>query len=337
MKSNAAAPRRGKQALFWIVLHSATALLALLTLLAFAARWSWHLELLCHFRAQFALCAGLALVVYLLGRRFFAAECTVVLFAYLLWGLLPYWLPFPRPVEVDANDPLGKRLSPPVRLVSFNVYVYNDRYEEAVKYIESIEPDLVAFYEVTHAWANGLEPLRAKYPHVYSYPDEGSFGLQVMSRQPLEDARLEKPLGVDGAVFTARMPLDDGQRLALVVAHPPPPTDAGLAHIRKVTLKYLARRVNESPGPLALIGDLNCTPWSPLFSDLCRDGELGDARRSFGLQPTWPMWLPIYFRLPIDHCLLRGRIRVVSNELGRECGSDHRPIIVELSVLPPIQ
>ena len=79
-----------------------------------------------------------------------------------------------------------------------------------------------------------------------------------------------------------------------------------------------------------VVGDLNCTPWSPHFRRLLRDAGLRDVARGRGLEPTWyPTSLPL--GIPIDHVLVSDEIGVANRELGSDLGSDHRPVRVEIS------
>ena len=75
-----------------------------------------------------------------------------------------------------------------------------------------------------------------------------------------------------------------------------------------------------------LAGDFNCTPWSRPFRQLC--GDL----RSVASPRSWPAQLPV---VPIDHILVRGRLRVVRSGRWRGPGvrraSDHVPVVAELA------
>ena len=66
---------------------------------------------------------------------------------------------------------------------------------------------------------------------------------------------------------------------------------------------------------------------------LMRQTGLDNARKGFGLLPTWPAFMPWPFlRIPIDHCLVSPDIRVIRMRTGRTIGSDHLPIIVDMAI-----
>lgn len=76
---------------------------------------------------------------------------------------------------------------------------------------------------------------------------------------------------------------------------------------------------------LVLAGDFNCTPWSRPYRALTRGMRTAASPRS------WPSALPL---VPIDHILVRGRLRVVRSgrwaSPGVRRASDHLPVVAEL-------
>jgi endonuclease/exonuclease/phosphatase family metal-dependent hydrolase len=77
---------------------------------------------------------------------------------------------------------------------------------------------------------------------------------------------------------------------------------------------------------LIVLGDLNCTPWSPAYRTLCVDLRSATRRAR-----SWPSKLPV---VPIDHILFRGPLHVIrsgtwSSGSARHA-SDHLPVIAEL-------
>jgi endonuclease/exonuclease/phosphatase (EEP) superfamily protein YafD len=91
--------------------------------------------------------------------------------------------------------------------------------------------------------------------------------------------------------------------------------------------------VQALPTPKILVGDLNTSLWSPYYAHLIRQTGLDNARRGFGLLPTWPAYMPWPFlMIPIDHCLVSPDIGVIKMRTGRNIGSDHLPIVVDMVV-----
>jgi len=90
------------------------------------------------------------------------------------------------------------------------------------------------------------------------------------------------------------------------------------------------------PRPLVLAGDLNTTPFSGVFTRFVRDSGLRDSNLGFGISPTWMRKTP-WFAIPLDHVLVSDDLLVYDRRLGPACGSDHNPVIVELSFATPRQ
>ena len=72
------------------------------------------------------------------------------------------------------------------------------------------------------------------------------------------------------------------------------------------------------------------TRWTPRFKHLLRATGLRDTAAGFGWQPTWPTFLP-RLGITIDHCLASSALGVRALKTGPDIGSDHYPLIVELT------
>ena len=81
---------------------------------------------------------------------------------------------------------------------------------------------------------------------------------------------------------------------------------------------------------IILIGDLNCTVYSPNFK-LVQSDKLKDARSGFGLQNSWNAFIPI-FRTNIDQCWVTKSMKVTNFYRGEDIKSDHFPIVAELKI-----
>ena len=64
---------------------------------------------------------------------------------------------------------------------------------------------------------------------------------------------------------------------------------------------------------MIVMGDLNLTPWSPLFSDFETSTELTRAGRGYGLTLIWYARVETFaMGLVLDHCLISDDLRCVS-------------------------
>jgi endonuclease/exonuclease/phosphatase (EEP) superfamily protein YafD len=95
-------------------------------------------------------------------------------------------------------------------------------------------------------------------------------------------------------------------------------------------LEQIAHLARSIKGPLVVLGDLNITAFSPHFQDLLAHSGLRSAAEGAGWRPTWPTFMPLA-GIQIDHALVSPDITVLNFERGPFTGSDHWPIVVELS------
>lgn len=82
---------------------------------------------------------------------------------------------------------------------------------------------------------------------------------------------------------------------------------------------------------MIVMGDLNATPWSRPFAWLRERTGLCDSRAGFGIQASFPAASAL-LRIPIDHLLASCPIGVRERRIGRDVGSDHLPVVVDLVV-----
>ena len=122
-----------------------------------------------------------------------------------------------------------------------------------------------------------------------------------------------------------------GQDLILISTQTRAPTRPGRTVDRREQFQQLAKVVAGQPQPVLLLGDLNATVWSPIVRDFLRTSGLQDGRHGFGLQASWPTFLPL-LAIPIDHALVSAGVTVHSFTKGPDVGSDHYPILVDFSL-----
>ncbi len=304
--------RRGAVGILILLVAAA----ALVSLLGYLGRWWWPLDLLAHFRVQYFLALAVSMpLLWIAGRRRWAGLAGV-LAAVNACCIAPYFF---APDCAKESDGAG------LRIVSINVNFTNDRADLVLDFVNQQSPDAVVVLEYTQAWQDGLASLEAAYPYVRLQSDTALY-----SRRPLSDVKVTQLGGVYAPAISATIDTDAGP-LSLVAAHPISPVGGWRSRLRNRQLRELATLVNEQPHPVVLVGDLNTTPWSPYFTDLLRDAKLTDARRGFGVRPSWPEPLRLsLLQIPIDHCLVGEGVCVRKFAVGSPVGSDHLPIVVDV-------
>jgi endonuclease/exonuclease/phosphatase (EEP) superfamily protein YafD len=293
--------------------------LAAATLAGFAGGWHWLLDLASHYRWYWLLGAVAWYAVTSRRRSRLAAACLLIAVVGNAGTLLPFWLP------AGQGSSAGDLLT----IVSLNLEVGNPRHDLGLGFLRQANADVVVLLEVSDAWAEAVESLGDLYPHRLVRPRADSFGIAVLSRLPLEAARVE-PLADGPPVVIAGLPR--GKRgCLLVAAHPPAPLSAAWSARRDAQLAAIGELVAGEDRPVIVAGDLNATPWSHGFRQLTGPRGLRDSALGRGVQGSWHArhWVP---RVPIDHVLVSEGVAVVSRTLGPPIGSDHLPVVATLLV-----
>ena len=97
-------------------------------------------------------------------------------------------------------------------------------------------------------------------------------------------------------------------------------------------LKFVAARAAAShDGRVMVLGDLNATPWSRAMTNLMAAGGLRDAAIGSPFRSTWASRFPL-LGLPLDQVLVGRAMGIVSRRVGRDIGSDHFPVIADLTL-----
>jgi endonuclease/exonuclease/phosphatase (EEP) superfamily protein YafD len=279
-------------------------------------RFAWWLELFSHFRLQYALilaaCGGVLLVL----RRPALALAALALALANALPLAHYLLPEQEPAVAG----------PRVKAVLVNTWFRNGEHDRLLAYIGALGPDVAVFLEVTPEWREALERLE-------SLPYRSQAGeILVASRQPLAGLKAWPLAG--GAAMAVSFSYDAGGTPVTVIgAHASWPLGPAIAGSRNRELADLAAIARAAPPPVLLLGDLNTTAYSPVFESLLAASGLRDCAAGRGLNPTWPtLFPPLYVQ--IDHCLAGPGARIDRLRPGPRIGSDHRPLEVEIVVVP---
>lgn len=285
--------------------------------------WWWIFDLAAHFLPYQTV--GLAVCVAGLWwrRDRVAAAMSAVVLLGCLWHIVPYY--WPRPVPT-AGDKFSLRVC--------NVYCHNIEPERVLELLRQSPTDIVVLLEVTIEWSQRFQALRDVYPHMLFEPEAGSFGIGILARKPWVSLNHRSFGRQKLPSLVVDFPLDDGGTWQLLATHPLPPIMPLNADARDEQLARVATYCAETTGPIVVAGDLNASPWSHAFRDLCRRGHLADSSLGFGIHPTWPTVGPMAV-IPIDHILTRG-VGVASRRVEHRVGSDHLPVRVDLLITPAV-
>jgi len=292
---------------------------------ALLGRLAWLLDLFAHFRVQYAALFVLFAVVLMLLRRFSIAVVAAVGFGVSVVPLLPYVVGEP------VSSAVASTREQTFRLVSFNVWYRNRDIARIAEYIEKSQADAVVLLELSEPQANMLLPLLPTYPHYHM--DTSRMGAAVFTKWPLLSAE-SVPLSEGGAVAERIMIDWRGTPVTVLGVHLNWPIGPRSSEYRNQELDTVVALGKAQRGPLLVAGDFNLTPWSEYFGDALEQSGLHDAAVGFGLARSWPaQFAPLGIR--IDHCLLSRHWSARSTTIGPELGSDHLPLVADVSLVTP--
>ena len=238
-------------------------------------------------------------------------------------------------IYLPAVQPAGDAET--IRIMSFNVYAVSDRVDLVEERISEVDPDVIAILEYDHHWHRRLAGLRETYSHHLLVPRWHGYGLAIFSKLPLEETEIVQliPEITDTPMAVGRIRVGK-QPLRLAALHSLSPTNSFRFELRNRQFKEVAQTLGRDSVPTIVMGDFNCTPASPYLRDFMAETGYRDSRQGFGYQPSWhcDIW-PL--QIPIDHAFVSPEVSVHRRWVADAAGSDHYPIIVEVSVKPSRQ
>lgn len=250
----------------------------------------------------------------------------------LISGFVPH-----QPAPADQR--------PVYRLMTHNVFGLNFEMERVEAVIAAEQPDIIALQEYFGEQSTELHPLlHGQYPYFAQCRGGKRANIAIYSKLPFEEAEEDGacPNDAYGKQRTARIlatfTQPNGTKFSVLTTHLdwPVPVMRQSRQFEELTVA-----VNDTEGPLLVVGDFNSTPWSYAMRDFATRAMLDRQTRNvvtFPLRFTAPRRLfpdglmetmPV---LPLDHVLTRGGVQVFDVHAGADTGSDHLPVVVEFSV-----
>lgn len=298
------------------------------TVIGLFAQHHWVADIFTNLRMQQVIGligAGTALAI---GRKWkWLAVALVLLCVHLPW--------FATAFSSASNDAESSQSE--LVVMTANVLTSNTQHDEVLKQINSADADVFAILELgTPLHLRLEEELSSAYPHRVTLPqDGGNFGIGLYSRHSLSDidsfSTNENTIKSIGATVKT-----DSASYRIIATHPLPPMGQGGFQSRNEHMQILAQRVSKLRSenrdmPVIVMGDLNLTPWSPMFQKFETDSGLTLAKHGNDIVPTWYTKPFFPFGLVLDHVLLSDDLRCVHREIGPDIGSDHRAVIVAIA------
>jgi endonuclease/exonuclease/phosphatase (EEP) superfamily protein YafD len=293
-------------------------LACILSLAGFARVDTLLFELISHTRLHLFGVLVLGCLWLGLRRKWKALLPVAICFGISGASVLPWF--FGHGSVLEAGGPGG------IRILMANVLTTNGNHAAVLDLIRAEDPDIIVLEETSLAWLAGLQELVEDYPFHVEEARSDHFGIVVLSRLEPVDLRFVDFAGRGYPSVVGEFDLQ-GSPLTLIATHPMAPVGSTLREIRNAQLVDLAKFARTVPNAV-VIGDMNTTMWSLQHTLFERDSGLQNARRDFGILPTWPTFFgPL--GIPLDHCFVSPSIQVRDLRVGPDVGSDHLPIIVD--------
>lgn len=318
-----------------------------LTLAAwFKADQGWLWSLTTHFRVQYLGIQLLALILagisYALARQNNSPQpgkwLSMVLLAFFaglnLVVIAPYYLPTHRPDRVDVANRQA------VSLMHINLFGNrNVHTDKVVQAIQDGDPDVLVLVEYTPRWQERLGASQAlrRYPHRITTNHLGMYSKRPLQEKQVFYTNPTFPEAGNHTTLMGRIQVN-GEPVTILAAHAASPDQPEHWQWQRQSFDYWSKHRQRFGENLILVGDLNTAPWSHEFTQLTQAMGLRDSQLGYGLQPSWPVFIPnkrfgytpspwaTLLRIPIDHVLVSERVMVLSRRLGDYTGSDHLPV-----------
>jgi len=223
-----------------------------------------------------------------------------------------------------TGDAYGTR---PLKIYYSNVLSANQKHNLLLDQVEKNAPDFIALLEVNKRWVHSLHELKESFPYSKIIDREDNFGMAIFSRYELHNVEVLYFSKTRVPSIFCKIKPDDFS-IEILVTHPLPPGSKEGFISRNGSLEQIGRFMGGISAPRILIGDLNVAMWSPYYQKMEESSGLYNARKGFGVCPSWPTSLPT--QIPIDHCLLSKELRAEDFKILDSNGSDHFPIFVKV-------
>ncbi len=232
-----------------------------------------------------------------------------------------------------SQPPPGNKI---IRILSLNVESINTNYDAVGELITDVDADIVSLVECRNPWRTRIETALKGYPHV-SVDEMGySSGNVIYSKIPFQQKnrkyKKSKPLSLSMGI--GEIAIDD-HTILLMNIHAMSPTSTFRWQDREHQLWELGQFVQifTPSHHLIVCGDFNATTRSHAIRQFISETRLRDSRQGFGMQNSWPTkYWPL--RICIDHVFVSQDVHVHHRSVERDVGSDHFPVVVEVSFSP---
>ena len=318
-----------KATLFWSVV------LFIITLLPFWKTDLWWVRIWDFPRLQILIVGVLLIAVNLTFLRPATKASLSALVACLFCVLYQGYkiLPYTPLYEVTVQSTERKDSQRNIRVLAANVLMENDRFADLEKLCRLIDPDVILLTEPAAEWMERLKSLRKSYPYEIAHPSDNTYGIALLSRFELIEPEIRFLLEDDIPSVHTKVRLPSSEVIKLYGLHPRPPApqESDSTAQRDAEILIVAKEIYNLPMPIVVVGDLNDVAWSGTTELFLEMSQLLDPRTGRGMYNTFHADIP-FLRFPLDHLFHSSHFRLAQMRVLPSIGSDHFPILVNLSL-----
>lgn len=310
---------------FYLVVTALTLALSLTCGLSCFGAAHLYCELSCHLIVLYLLAALFVLLVISMDAAIFRrlilvarinAGCLLLILFYCGYKMAPLLI---------REDKAPQRAN----LTLLHLNLHGDKNREYLLFFKQVadaNPDIVMVSESSIEWSKQLaKNLEAQYPYFDKSGFKSEFGLY--SKYPIKLYSLKQIEFVHRKRLFVQVEHPDLGLVTILLVHPVTPIFNFAARNEELTL--YPRELKQFVTPRILVGDMNCTLWSPYYEQMVKEGDFKDCERGFGFAPTWP-GVTVKPFLTIDHFLISKDLAVKDRRVLPFAGSDHLPVLVSL-------
>lgn len=313
------------QFLFAFVVAAVATAVAVMTLLPKLPSRRWWVRAWDFPRVQIAILAALAIpaAAFVDGPAGWAAliALTLCLF-YQCWRILPYTPLVSSEMRKVPRTEEGSQIT----ILSSNVEMGNDRFDDVRRLIEEVDPDLLFLMETDQRWHESLRRALERYPRVVTEIHDNCYGFIFATRLEARQAKVVYLTPDDTPSLFCELFAPQGQCFRFVGLHPRPPVPGNTTEERDAEILFAARFAHKTGVPLIAMGDFNDAAWSDTSRRFKTVGGYLNPRIGRGLVASFHAKSRI-LRTPIDQFYATPDIALCDFARGPDIGSDHFPLI----------
>ncbi len=225
---------------------------------------------------------------------------TVLLHAGLIINHAVILIPYTTIYKKKASETIAKQTET-ISIISVNVYQFNERYDELIKLVKEVKPDILLTMESNQAWEDAMTEIEGDYPNFKKVALENTYGIHFYTKLTTESIKVNYFIADDLPSIEASLFTKNRTPFTFFGVHPPPPspTEEDNSKERDGELLSVGKRVKEIKDPVIVVGDFNSVAWAKSSILFRKTSELIDPRIGRGFVSTFHAKYR-FLRFPID-------------------------------------